>query len=46
VLNEQIYVIVDHDARDSKSKVKDVVSKKGKDLGYEDLKILEFKFYY
>ena len=43
VLNEQQFVIVEHDSKDSKLKVADVVSKKGKELGIDDLKIKEFK---
>lgn len=46
ILNEQLYVIIEHDVKDNKAKVKEIVAKKGKELGYPDLKISEFKYYY
>ena len=46
VLNEQQFVIVDYDSKDNKLKVKDIVAKKAKSFNCEDLKILDFKFYY
>ena len=43
VLNEQQYVIIDYDEDIGKLKVNQIVSKKGKELGCEDLKIKDFK---
>jgi elongation factor Ts len=44
-LNEQYYVIVDHESSEGKSKVKDLVSKRGKAVGLDDMKIKEFKLF-
>lgn len=45
VLNEQQFVIVDHEDTDSKAKVSNVVSKKGKELNIDDLKLKDFKLF-
>lgn len=45
VLNEQNFVIVDYESNEGKSKVSALVSKKGKALGIENLKIKEFKLF-
>jgi translation elongation factor EF-Ts len=43
VLNEQYYVIVDHDSSEGKIKVQSMLSKKAKSFGLEDMRIKEFK---
>ncbi len=45
VLNEQIFVIVDYESTEGKNKISALVSKKGKALGIENLKIKEFKLF-
>jgi hypothetical protein len=45
VLNEQNYVIIDHEAAEAKQTVGKLVSQKGKKLGLKDLRIREFKLY-
>ncbi len=45
VLNEQNYVIVDYESNEGKSKVQSIVSKKGKELGLDDLRIREYKLF-
>lgn len=45
VLEEQNFVIVEHDSKEGKAKVKEIVSRKGKELSLNDLKIKEFKLF-
>jgi elongation factor Ts len=45
VLNEQQFLIIDHDEEGGKSKVSQVVQKKGKELGLDDLHIKDFKLF-
>jgi elongation factor Ts len=45
VLNEQYFVIVDQDSSEGKIKVQGLVSKRGKELGLDDLSIREFKLF-
>jgi elongation factor Ts len=45
VLNEQKFVIIEHDSDDTNMKVGNLVSKFGKDSGLESLKIKEFKLF-
>lgn len=44
-LNEQEFLIVDHDSKNNHEKVKDIVSKIGKQFGVPNVSIKEFKFY-
>lgn len=45
VLNEQNYVIVDHESSEGKTKVGNLVSKIGKDLGLKSLQIRDFRLF-
>jgi elongation factor Ts len=45
VLNEQQFLIVDHDEEAGKIKVSQVVQKKGKELGLDDLYVKDFKLF-
>jgi elongation factor Ts len=45
VLNEQQFLIIDHEEEGGKIKVSQVVQKKGKEIGIEDLHIKDFKLF-
>jgi len=45
-LNEQEFVIIDHDAKASHDKTGAIVAKRGKNIGIGNLKIKEFKSFY